>query len=106
MPGRSGNPRGRPRADYDIARMCREHAPEAVATLVAALKDPRNKVVAAEALLNRGFGRPPQNLSIESRTTGLQLHLLAAQSVSNQLLQELSISPPVVPQVIDATPAE
>jgi hypothetical protein len=102
-PGQSGNPRGRPKAPFDIAALCREHAPEAVATLVAALKDPRHKVAAAEALLNRGFGKPAQSVSIESHAAAVQLHLLAARGVSTELLQELGISPPAVPQpkVID-----
>jgi hypothetical protein len=91
--------------------MCREHAPEAVATLVAALRDPRHKVAAAEALLNRGFGKPAQSVSIESHTTALQLHLLAARGVSTELLQELGLTTaPAVPQPqitdLTATPIE
>jgi hypothetical protein len=84
--------------------MCREHAPEAVATLVAALRDPRHKVAAAEALLSRGFGKPPQSVSIESHATTLQLHLLAARGVSTDLLQELGLTTaptPVEPETIN-----
>jgi hypothetical protein len=101
-PGQSGNPRGRPRADYDIARMCREHAPAAVAALVRGLSDPRNYTHAAEVLLNRGFGRPAQSLSIETRHTATQLHLVAAQGTS-VLLQELGLAPTPEPSVIDMT---
>ena len=101
-PGQSGNPRGRPKAPFDIAAMCREHAPEAVATLVAALRDPRHKVAAAEALLNRGFGKPVQPLHSENQST--VLHLIAAQHISRELMAELKPAPPPMdpqPNVID-----
>jgi hypothetical protein len=99
-PGQSGNPRGRPKAPFDIAAMCREHAPEAVATLVAALRDPRHKVAAAEALLNRGFGKPVQPLHSETQST--VLHLIAAQHVSRELIAELKPPPTLAePHVID-----
>jgi hypothetical protein len=101
-PGQSGNPRGRPKAPFDIGALCREHAPEAVATLVAALRDPRHKVAAAEALLNRGFGKPVQPLHSENQST--VLHLIAAQHVSHELIAELKPPPPLAePQTIDAT---
>ena len=58
MPGRSGNPGGKTRYMIDVQALAREHTHEAIATLVASLKDDRHKVAAAEALLDRGWGRP------------------------------------------------
>ena len=64
-PGVSGNPNGRPkkRDDIDIEALAKSHAPEAIATLVNALHHPKLCVQAAVALLDRGFGRPRQQIS-------------------------------------------
>jgi len=54
----SPNPGGRPRVLADIQTLARQHAPAAVEALVEALKDPKTKVPAAIALLDRAWGRP------------------------------------------------
>src|SRR5262245_48795445 len=64
-PGQSGNPLGRPRAALDVQAMARAHTTQAVATLVKALDDPRHRVAAAQALLDRGWGRPVQMLAAD-----------------------------------------
>jgi hypothetical protein len=56
--GVSGNPGGRPKAVHDIQELARQHTPEAIAALVAALNSPRERVSAATALLDRAWGRP------------------------------------------------
>ena len=61
-PGQSGNPGGRPKTLEGLRELCREHAGDAVAALVLALKDPKTRVPAAQVLLDRGFGRVPQKL--------------------------------------------
>jgi hypothetical protein len=61
--GQSGNPGGREKRDIDIEKLARSHAPEAIATLVNALRHPRLCVQAASVLLDRGYGRPKQNIS-------------------------------------------
>ena len=61
--GRSGNPGGRPKAALDVQALAREHTTAAVQTLVEALKDPRHKVAAACALLDRGWGKATQPLA-------------------------------------------
>ena len=62
-PGRSGNPGGRPRAVLDVQELARARTAEAIAALVEALADPKHKVAAAVALLDRGWGRPVQAIS-------------------------------------------
>jgi hypothetical protein len=42
----------------DVQQLARAHTTEAVATLVKALDDPRHRVAAAQALLDRAWGRP------------------------------------------------
>ena len=60
----SANPGGRPKGPVaDIAALAREHGPLAIQTLVKCLSDPRHKVAAAQALLDRGYGRPQQTIT-------------------------------------------
>ena len=63
MNGKSGNPGGRPKELAGIQELARKHAPEAIKTLVrvaAKGKSESAQVAAASALLDRGFGKPPQ----------------------------------------------
>jgi hypothetical protein len=105
--GYSPNPSGRPKAALDVQALAREHTAAAIETLVQALKDPRLKVQAAEALLNRGWGKPLQPLRDENGDTNTVLHLTAAHAVSRELVLELASGPatsavqPTQPKVID-----
>jgi hypothetical protein len=62
-PGMSGNPGGRPKAALDVQELARAHTPDAINALVAALANPRERVSAAVALLDRGWGKPTQPLA-------------------------------------------
>jgi hypothetical protein len=57
-PGQSGNAGGRP-ANH-VQSLARRHTEAAVMALVAALDNPRERVPAAVALLERGWGKPVQ----------------------------------------------
>ena len=61
--GPSANPGGRPRVIADVQALAREHTQEAVATLVAIMRDPDAPAAArggaANAILDRGWGKPP-----------------------------------------------
>jgi hypothetical protein len=71
--GRSGNPGGRAKAVLPDGRslmdLAREHTPTAVNALVDVLSSEEAsdaaKVSAATALLDRGWGRPRQDVSLE-----------------------------------------
>lgn len=56
----SPNPLGRPRGDFQIRQLARMHTGEAIQALVDALgsKNERTRITAAEAILDRGWGRP------------------------------------------------
>jgi hypothetical protein len=60
--GQSGNPGGRPKIMADVREAARAHTKEAINTLVANLSDENGNVrnAAAVALLDRGYGKPPQ----------------------------------------------
>jgi hypothetical protein len=79
--GQSGNPKGRPPADQDVAALCRIHTPECVETLVKAMRtSPRDAVPAAIALLDRGWGRPKQQLEVSADADAIGMHLTAARA--------------------------
>ena len=63
-PGHSGNPGGRPNISAEIRNLAREHGPEAIERLVALMHSKNESVAvrAAEALLDRGYGRPLQGV--------------------------------------------
>jgi hypothetical protein len=59
-PGFSGNPGGRPRDEFKVAELARSYTVEAVETLVDLMrhsKDDRVRGTAAQALLDRGWGK-------------------------------------------------
>ena len=58
------NPGGRPKDEHGIAKLARSYAPEAIEALVDLVRngEPAVRVRAAQALLDRGFGRPAQSL--------------------------------------------
>ena len=62
--GKSGNPGGRQKTDFTIQSIARKHCPAAIARLVAILNDDSvaasAQVASANALLDRGYGKPPQ----------------------------------------------
>lgn len=62
--GQSGNPSGRPKADSHLRILARQQTDKAVNTLIAALDDDnsRVRVTAAEAILDRGWGKPAQTI--------------------------------------------
>lgn len=66
-PGQSGNPGGRPKApkeSLDIKALAKSFSKEAIEALRLALQMPRERVAAATALLDRGWGRPQQTLNV------------------------------------------
>jgi hypothetical protein len=65
--GISGNPGGRPKVLGDVQELARQQSPEAINTLVAIMQNekapPAARVAAANALLDRGYGKPTQPIS-------------------------------------------
>lgn len=61
-PGESGNPSGRPKVDLNLRKLAREHTETALDALVEIVLSKRAaaaaRVSAAQAILDRGWGRP------------------------------------------------
>ncbi len=63
--GKSGNPTGRPKADVQLKELARTYTEEAVKTLVLVMrkaKTPAARALAAEKLLERGWGKATQHV--------------------------------------------
>lgn len=64
QPGQSGNPSGRPKKDQAITAAALAHAEEALSVVVANMRheDPKISQRAAETILDRAYGKPPQSV--------------------------------------------
>src|SRR5215510_4321351 len=62
--GESGNPGGRPKLPTEVKEAFQAKAPEALAVLVRCLEssDDRVAMLAAQAILDRGYGKPTQSI--------------------------------------------
>ena len=62
--GASGNPGGRPKLDPRVRDLARQHTEDALAALVTVMENPKTPpatvIRAAEAILDRGWGKPLQ----------------------------------------------
>jgi hypothetical protein len=66
--GQSGNPGGRPRSiPADVRELCQSRAKDAIETLATVMMDkeapPAARVAAANAILDRGYGKPAQTIN-------------------------------------------
>jgi hypothetical protein len=76
--GVSGNPGGRPKALLAVIETARQHTAAAIETLAAICEDaaapPAARIAAANALLDRGWGKPAQPVDADGEGgTALQI---------------------------------
>jgi hypothetical protein len=75
--GKSGNPGGRPKAVVYVQTLARAHTEQALLTLVAIMSDektnPAARVAAANAILDRGYGKPVQPSLLNAGATLAEL---------------------------------
>ena len=79
VPGQSGNPGGRPKDEHRVSELARSYTVEAIDTLVDLMrrgKDERVRGTAAQALLDRGWGKA--KMEVVSSGEGGYLELLRA----------------------------
>ena len=64
--GQSGNPSGRPKVDQEIREAAQLHGGRAIAKIVELMDgdDQRISLAAAQALLDRGYGKPAQSVEL------------------------------------------
>ena len=88
--GQSGNPGGRPAIFKDIRELARQHTPQAVEALLAALKNSGERVAAAQVLLAYGYGRPiqTQNVRVIRSMADLTDEELAALAAGDRAEEE------------------
>src|SRR6056300_678587 len=87
LSGHSGNPSGRPKDENKVAELARSYTSEAIDTLVDLMrhgKDERVRGTAAQALLDRGWGKA--KVEVVSSGEGGYLELLRA--VNEQIKSE------------------
>ena len=93
-PGRSGNPLGRPKVDFSIRDLAREHTEGALRTLVDIAYNPKSpaaaRVQAATAILDRGYGKPIQSTQSLNASVSYQDFLLSM--VTPEEKKELGIA--------------
>ena len=68
--GYSGNTGGRPKDEHRVAELARSFTAEAIETLVNLMrtaKDERVRGTAAQAILDRGWGKPKTEISLEKK---------------------------------------
>lgn len=67
--GQSGNPGGKSKVLVEVIRLAQGHGPAAIEVLAAIMSDTgassAARVTAAQALLDRGFGKPAQPVTGE-----------------------------------------
>jgi len=89
--GHSGNAGGRPKDEHRVSELARSYTVEAIETLVDLMrhgKDERVRGTAAQALLDRGWGKA--KVEVVSNAESSYLELL--QAVNDQIKQEPRLS--------------
>ena len=87
LAGHSGNPSGRPKDEFKIAELARSYSAEAIDTLVDLMrngKDERVRGTAAQALLDRGWGKPKVEVTSNNESVS---YLDALEVVSQRIKQ-------------------
>jgi hypothetical protein len=83
--GQSGNPGGRPRALVSVMEEARKHTLEAICTLSELMRSANSESVrlnAAEAILNRGWGRSVQAFQVDGNFADRKLNELTNEELA------------------------
>ena len=105
--GQSGNPGGRPKVVAEVKELARKHTGKAIETLVSIMANPKAapaaRVSAANALLDRGYGRPAQHISGDIAASYVaRLPSPAVNATEWAKSIETDVSSPALAQPIDA----
>src|SRR5215216_4057905 len=89
IPGKSGNPGGRPKVVAEVRDLARQYMPLAIITLADIAQNGRQeaaRVSAATALLERGYGRPTQPISGDAEMPPLALSVKERQRRAREII--------------------
>jgi hypothetical protein len=93
--GQSGNPGGRPKASAPLKELARSHTEEAITTLVTIMKSSKApaaaRVNAACALLDRGFGKPLQQVEHSGELISYVMRMPDPAATVDQWAQETTV---------------
>ena len=115
VPGASGNKSGRPRQVGYVRQLAQQHTEQAVATLAEICGDEsapaRARIAAAEALLDRAYGKPAQAITGPDGESSpqLQIHISTDQSTAQQIdaaRRDRELREQEQGELIDVTPGE
>ena len=88
-PGVSGNPGGRPKELREVTELARSQTTDAIKTLVAAMNTDSApwaaRIAAANAILDRGWGRTKESVDMSVRGPTLEQLVLASYRREEQL---------------------
>jgi hypothetical protein len=86
-PGQSGNPLGRPKLDPDVVALARAASPDAIRKQIALLESEDENVAlkAAQAILDRAYGKPMQNVTATVSTQ-------KAEELADDVLASIALS--------------
>jgi hypothetical protein len=102
--GQSPNPGGRRREEATVRELAMSYCPAAIHALAKlaglavdqsgrpfpAARNENSRIAAMRELLDRGIGRPRQDLTVEGDGSSLTLlHLAAAQAVSAEIIERM-----------------
>lgn len=81
--GQSGNPGGRPKVIGEIRDLARAHTTAAIGTLIEIMRNTKSpaaaRISAARELLDRGWGRPQQDVNVDTGPTLEELIIASMQ---------------------------
>lgn len=106
QPGQSGNPGGRPRILRDVQALARVHTSGAIETLATVMNDengpPAARVAAAQALLDRGWGRPVQAHTGEfAGSVNVTILSGIARRPTDPIIEVVATALPAVPEQLN-----
>ena len=66
--GKSGNPGGRVKGEKDVRELAQKHGKHALMRLIEFIdaESPKVAMTAAQAVLDRAYGKPPQSIDLPS----------------------------------------
>lgn len=84
--GQSGNPRGRPKVDFEVREAARLYGQEALEKLAELMRgdDRRVSAAACQALLDRGFGKPAQSVTVAGDDEHPLIHKVVREVVGGR----------------------